>query len=70
MSANPNLHPAPGEHSAEQLFFVVAIAFLALVALIVAGAFMPVAVGVGVSVAGIVVAVAVVLRFLLRMLED
>ena len=69
MSANSNLHPISGEPSGEQLFFVIAIAFLALVAIIVAAAFLPVAAGVGLAMAAIVGAVGIVVRFLAGMLD-
>jgi hypothetical protein len=69
MSANPNLRPLPSEPSGEQLFFVLAIAFLVLVAIIVAGAFLPMVAGVGVSFAAVLVVVAVVGRYLMRLLD-
>jgi hypothetical protein len=72
MSANPNLRPAPSaaEPSGEQLFFVLTIAFLVLVAVIVAAAFLPMAVGVGVSFAAVVVVVGIVGRYIGRLLGD
>jgi hypothetical protein len=70
MSAHPNLHPVAGEPSGEQLFFVLAIAFLVLVAIIVAGAFLPLVVGVGVSFAAVLVVVALVGRYLMGLLGD
>jgi hypothetical protein len=69
MSANPNLHPA-AETSGEQLFFVLAIAFLVLVAIIVAGAFLPTVVGVGISFTAVIAVVAIVGRYLMRLLDD
>jgi hypothetical protein len=70
MSANPNLHPIHSEPSGEQLFFVLAIAFLVLVAIIVAGAFLPLVAGVGVSFAAVLVVVGIVGRYLMRLLGD
>jgi hypothetical protein len=70
MSADPNLHPVSSEPSGEQLFFVLAVAFLVVVAIIVVGAFLPLAVGVGVSLAAVLVVVATVARYLMRLLGD
>ena len=70
MSANPNLHPAPAEPSGEQLFFVLAIAFLVLVAVIVAGAFLPLAAGVAVSFAAVLAVAGIVGRYVMRLLGD
>jgi len=46
MSAHPNLHARRGEPSGEQVFFVMAIAFWVLVAMIIFGFFLPVVVAV------------------------
>jgi len=71
MSANTNLHhPVAAEPSGEQLFFVLAIAFLVLVAIIVAGAFLPVVAGVGVSFAAVLVVVGIVGRYIGHLLGD
>jgi len=70
MSANPDLHPVSSEPSGEQLFFVLAIAFLVLVAIIVAAAFLPIALGVGLSLAAVLVTVGIVGRYLAYLLGD
>lgn len=70
MSANTNPHPAPSETSGEQLFFVLAIAFLALVVVIVLGAFLPLAAGIGVTFVALAVSLAVVGRFLAHLLSE
>jgi hypothetical protein len=71
MSAKTNLHhPVAAETSGERLFFVIAIAFLALVAIIVVGAFLPLAVGVGVAMTAVVAVVGVVGRFFVALLDD
>jgi hypothetical protein len=70
MSANTNLHPVTSEASGEQLFFVLAIAFLLLIAAIVGGAFLPMAAGVAISFAAVLVVVGVVGRYILRLLGD
>jgi hypothetical protein len=70
MSAHPNLHPVAGEPSGEQLFFVLAIAFLLLVAIIVAGAFLPLVVGVGIAMAAVLAVVALVGLYIGRLLGD
>ena len=46
MSAHPNPHPRRGEPSGEQVFFVMAFAFWVLIATIILGFVLPVAVGV------------------------
>jgi hypothetical protein len=70
MSAHSNLHPLSGEPSGEQLFFVLAIAFLVLVAIMVAGAFLPLVAGVGIGIAAVLVVVGLVGLYIGRLLGD
>ena len=70
MSAYPNPNPRRGEPSGEQLFFVLAIAFWVLVATIILGFFLPVAVGVALIFAVLAVVLAAVGAFLARLLGD
>ena len=70
MSANPNLPSAPSEPSGEQVFFVMAVAFWVLVATIIAGAFLPLVVGLGVIFGVLAVVLVIVGLFLARLLRD
>jgi hypothetical protein len=70
MSANPNLHPASGEPSGEQVFFVMALAFWVLVAAIVVGAFLPLVAGLSMIFGVLAVVLVLVGVFLARLLND
>jgi len=70
MSANPNLHPAHHETSGEQVFFAMAIAFGAVMVAIIAGAFLPLAVGIGMIFAVLAVVLVLVGISLARVLGE
>jgi hypothetical protein len=70
MSTNPNLHPGRTETSGEQIVFAMAAAFGAVVVAIIAGAFMPLAAGIGMIFAVLAVVLVLVGIFLARVLGD
>jgi len=70
--ARAGRRPAPARHetSGEQIFFAMAIAFGAVMVAIVAGSFLPLAVGIGVIFAVLAVVLVFVGIFLARVLDD
>jgi hypothetical protein len=71
MSALHHSHSSPSpETSGEQIFFVMAIAFGVLMVAIVAGFLMPVGAAVGMIFVVLAVVLALVGRFLARVLRD
>jgi len=71
MSALHHHHTTPStEASGEQIFFVMAIAFGVLMIAIIGGFFMPVGAAVGMIFAVLAVVLAVVGKFLARVLRD
>ena len=70
MSVNPNVPTTNHETSGEQVFFAMAIAFGAVMIAIVAGAFLPLAVGIGMIFVVLAVVLVLVGIFLARVLGD
>jgi hypothetical protein len=71
MSATPDFHTTPSsEPSGEQLFFVLAIAFIVLVATIVLGFFLPIGAGVALIFGVLGVVLALIGAYLSRLLSD
>ena len=70
MSANPHIDHPSSEPTGEQIFFVMAGAFLALVAVIIVGAFLPLVAGIAVTFAALAVVLVLVGLFLGRVLRD
>jgi hypothetical protein len=70
MSANTNLTPHHTETSGESVFFAMAIAFAVVLVAIIVGAFLPVAVGVGLIFGVLAIVLAVVGVFIARVLGE
>jgi len=70
MSATPDFHPRSSEASGEQVFFVLAIAFIVLLGTIVLGFFLPVGAGVALNFGVLGIVLALIGAYLSRLLSD